>query len=105
MKLIYSFALLASAVASVLISALIFFSCSDTLSDPPPIVDDTFNGFVSYKVAEIFAKNCALSGCPAGAQPVHNLSLESWSKMIKGSHGRPLSDSSGHKNSTFLHDD
>jgi len=89
-----------------LISFLFFVTnCSEESTSPPPLVDNTFNGFESYKVAEIFAKNCALSGCHAGAEPVHNLSFESWSKMIKGSYGRPLSDSSGHKGSALLHDD
>ena len=72
--------------------SLLVTNCSEESTFPPPLIDDTFNGFESYKVAEIFAKNCALSGCRAGAEPVHNLSFESWSEMIKGSHGRPLSD-------------
>ncbi len=80
-------------------------SCSEeNTSQPPPLVNDTNNGFETFEVARIFAENCTQSGCHGGTEPVHDLSLESWSKMILGSWGRPLSDSSGHKQSNILHD-
>lgn len=89
-----------------LIPLIIFLSCSENISDPPPVIDDTFNGFETYKVAEIFAKNCSLSGCHAGNESVHNLSLESWSKLIQGSSGRHFGDSSGHhKQAHIFHDE
>lgn len=85
---------------------LLFFSCSEEISDSQLPIDDTFNGFESYKVAEIFAKNCALSGCHIGSDAEHNLSLDSWSNLILGSSGRHFGDSSGHFNySKILHED
>lgn len=102
---IHSFISIASVASALLASVLIFFSCSENISDPPPIVDGTFNGFESYQVAEIFAKNCAISGCHSGTNPVHNLSLESWSKMILGSSGRHYSDSSHHHKQSNIFDE
>lgn len=92
MKLVYSQLILLIGIVIL----LDFFCCSENISDPPPVIDKTFNGFETYKVAEIFAKNCSLSGCHAGNESVHNLSLESWSKLIQGSSGRHFGDSSGH---------
>ena len=99
MKIFLSF------ITVILFLSLFILSCSEEIISPPQLIDNTFNGFESYKVAEIFAKNCAQSGCHAGAEPVHNLSFESWPEMIKGLQGRPLSDFSEHKKSAFLHDD
>jgi len=91
----------------IIVVSILLFSCSDNITEQPPAVDKTFNGFESFKIAEIFANNCISSACHGGAEPVHNLSFETWSKMVKGSFGRPLSESSGggHKLSSLLHND
>ncbi len=100
MERIYSKIILVLTSAALL---LIISNCSDNISDPPPVIDDTFNGFETYKVAEIFAKNCAQSKCHGGSEPVHNLSLESWSKLIDGSSGRHFGDSSSHHKQSHIY--
>ena len=70
-------------------SALFFFyACEE--ETVIPLVDDTNNGFQSREVAEIFMENCAQSGCHGNTDPHHELKLNSYSEMIKGSIGRPL---------------
>ncbi len=66
--------------------------CKDKITEQPPAVDANNNGFESYKVAAIFANNCAVAGCHKGTDAAHNLSFESYSKMIQGSIGRPFND-------------
>ncbi len=81
----------------VSISAIFFAACTDSenivMTTP---VDKTNNGFESYAVAEIFASNCAESGCHGGTEPQHALSLESWEGLVHGSFGRAMSDSTHH---------
>lgn len=89
-------------LSALIVFFILFFSSCDSVSDPPPIVDNTFNGFETYQVAEIFAKNCAQSGCHSGTEPEHNLSFESWSKLILGSSGRHFGDTTGHEKSSNI---
>ena len=74
---------------------LSFFAagCNDKVTEQPPAVDENNNGFATYKVASIFADNCAVDGCHKGPEAAHSLSLESYSQMMKGSLGRPFNDS------------
>lgn len=67
--------------------------CSDKVTELPPAVDKNNNGFETYKVASIFANNCAVSGCHKGPDAAHNLSLASYSDLMEGSVGRPFNDS------------
>lgn len=77
-------------VLLIIISVFIlFYSCTDEPTGPS--VDATNNGFQSKKVAEIFAQNCNQSGCHGNSDPHHNLKFTTFSEMIKGSIGRPLS--------------
>lgn len=77
--------------------SLFSLNCSEQENvTPVHPVDKTNNGFESFAVAEIFAVNCAESGCHGGTDPQHALSLESWSGLVHGSYGRPLSDTSHH---------
>ncbi|RPI69233.1 MAG: hypothetical protein EHM47_13630, partial [Ignavibacteriales bacterium] len=74
---------------SITCAALLFFSgCSETDGPPPVEIDEEFNGFESFAVAEILAKNCALPECHSGSTAENGLSYESHSKMIAGSIGR-----------------
>lgn len=61
-----------------------------------PSIDANNNGFESYEVAKIFVDNCSGSGCHSGSTPAHNLSLMSWSEMIKGAKGRNVDTSGAH---------
>lgn len=76
------------ALCSVLMIMLSLASCDNNIT--PPLVDEQNNGFETKEVAEIFASNCAESGCHGNVDPHHNLKLTSYSEMIKGSIGRPL---------------
>lgn len=87
-----------------IILALGLSSCNDDSVPPKPLVDENNNGFESFAVAEIFAKNCATSGCHEGNNPPHGLDLSSHSKMLKGSKNRPIHDGHGkisHENSPY----
>lgn len=89
------------ALLSLFILFIVFsIGCNDKVTEQPPAVDNNNNGFATYKVASIFANNCAVSGCHKGSDAAHNLSLESYSDMIQGSIGRLFNDttnSSGNK--------
>lgn len=91
--------------AVTVVCTLVLFAsgCSET-TDAPPIVDQQFNGFESFAVAEIIAKNCALPDCHKGAAAEHGLSFDSYSAMIKGSIGRPLSGHHHHKLGKITHE-
>ena len=69
--------------AELLFLIFVISGCSDKVTEQPPAVDDNNNGFASYKVAAIFANNCAVSGCHKGPDAQHNLSLESYSALMK----------------------
>ena len=74
-------------------SAFIFFyACEE--ETVIPLVDETNNGFQSREVAVIFMENCADAGCHGNTDPHHNLKLNSYSEMIKGSIGRTLDEHS-----------
>jgi YVTN family beta-propeller protein len=73
-------------------SLIISTGCSDKVTDQPPSVDENNNGFASYKVASIFADNCATAGCHKGPDAANNLSLETYSDLMRGSIGRPFND-------------
>lgn len=74
---------------SLLCLAFLFLSgCSETTEVPPVEIDEQFNGFESFTVAEILTKTCALPECHRGDAAENGLSFESYSKMIKGSIGR-----------------
>lgn len=91
---------------ALFVSLFLFYSCNEETTIVPPVdVDETNNGFETREVAEIFAKNCALSGCHAGTSPQHSLNLTSYNEMIKGSHGRPLGNHTHGKISGIFHDD
>jgi YVTN family beta-propeller protein len=81
---------------------ILFINGCDT-AETPPIVDEHNNGFESFAVAEILAKNCALPDCHRGGTSEHGLSFESYSEMIKGSIGRPM-NGHHHKISNALHE-
>ncbi|RKY95231.1 MAG: hypothetical protein DRQ01_00225 [Ignavibacteriae bacterium] len=70
------------------VSLLIFSSC--TKNDNPIIivVDENNNGFETKKVAEIFAINCATSGCHTGSSPSSGLALKTYSEVLQGSSNR-----------------
>jgi YVTN family beta-propeller protein len=76
-------------VTTFCISVLFISGCSET-TDAPPVIDEQFNGFENFAIAEILVKGCALPDCHRGATAEHGLSFESYSEMIKGSIGRPL---------------
>jgi YVTN family beta-propeller protein len=85
---------------ALLMLSIFTTGCKDKVTEQPPAVDENNNGFASYKVASIFANNCVESGCHKGPDAAHNLSLESYSALMKGSIGRPFNDtthSHGHK--------
>lgn len=79
--------------SGLLIVFLFAAGCKEKVTEQPPAVDENNNGFATYKVAEIFANNCAVDGCHKGPDAQHNLSMESYSQMMKGSIGRPFNDS------------
>jgi YVTN family beta-propeller protein len=82
-----------SSLLSLLCLTFLFISgCSETTEDPPVEIDEQFNGFESFTVAEILTKNCALPECHRGDAAENGLSFESYSKMIKGSIGRHFGD-------------
>lgn len=83
------------------ILSIIFISCNDEPLPSPPLVDDTNNGFESFAVAEIIAKNCATSGCHAGNEPANGLDMSSHSALIKGSTHR---DHGSHSHGKIKHE-
>lgn len=74
----------------ILLSIISFSACDEETI--VPLVDETNNGFQKKEVAEIFAQNCIDAGCHGNSEPHHDLKLTSFSEMIKGSIGRPLTD-------------
>ncbi len=68
--------------------SLLFLSACKDNGVGPVIVDNTNNGFLTKEVAEVFAKNCATSGCHSGNTPSSGLSLENYSDLLKGSSDR-----------------
>ena len=77
-------------LAGILLSftSLLFISCDSETVPPEQIVDETNNGFETFEVAEIFAENCATSGCHAGNSPPSGLSISNCSELLKGSTNR-----------------
>jgi len=78
-------------VISSLFALLILTACSSESTPPAPpdeIVDEMYNGFESYDVAEIFAKNCATSGCHTGDTQAGGLSIENYTQLMKGTTNR-----------------
>jgi len=73
-----------------LISIIAFFACNESTTMVPPLLDEQNNGFETREVAEIFAENCLDAGCHGNNSTQHNLKLNSYSEMIKGSIDRPL---------------
>ena len=70
-------------------SALIIFSgCTKNENPIIVIIDENNNGFETKEVAEIFAINCATSGCHVGSTPASGLSLENYELTMKGSSNR-----------------
>ncbi len=70
-------------------SLLFVYSCNDETTVPiTGGIDDTNNGFQSKEVAEIFASNCATSGCHSGNNPSSGLSIDNYSDLLKGSSDR-----------------
>jgi DNA-binding beta-propeller fold protein YncE len=88
---------------AVLSSLILLSSCNEETIVPD--VDATNNGFQSKEVAEIFAKNCTDAGCHGNVDPHHNLKLNSYTEMIKGSINRPLGGHSDKINFKPLHGD
>ncbi len=80
-------------LSGLLILSLFAVGCKDKVTEQPPSVDENNNGFATYKVAAIFADNCAVDGCHKGPGAQHGLSLSSYSELMKGSIGRPFNDS------------
>ncbi len=74
------------------ISFLLISGCSETTEDAPIAIDEQFNGYESFAVAEILTKNCALPECHRGESAQNHLSFESYSRMIKGSIGRHVGE-------------
>jgi YVTN family beta-propeller protein len=70
------------------ITSLLFISCDSETVPPEQIVDETNNGFETFEVAEIFAENCATSGCHVGNNPPSGLSISKYSELLKGSTNR-----------------
>ncbi|MGB5530667.1 MAG: hypothetical protein WBQ32_11930, partial [Ignavibacteriaceae bacterium] len=77
-----------SLLTFLIFTLFLFYACNEETIIPIPIVDDINNGFQSKAVAEIFAKNCATSGCHSGGTPSSGLSLNKFSELIKGSSNR-----------------
>jgi len=50
--------------------------------------EDTYNGFQSKEVADVFINNCATSGCHNGNSPASGLNLNDFTDLIKGSSDR-----------------
>jgi YVTN family beta-propeller protein len=69
-------------------TSLLFISCDSETVPPEQIVDETNNGFETFEVAEIFAENCATSGCHVGNNPPSGLSISNYSELLKGSSNR-----------------
>ena len=84
MRLFISFAF------TLIVSLLFLISCSESVNNPPPLVDEQNNGFETKEVAEIFTENCLDAGCHGNNQTQHHLKLNSYSEMIKGSIGRSI---------------
>lgn len=73
----------------LVLSVFFIYACNEEkMITPQQVVDDTNNGFQSKAVAEIFANNCATSGCHSGSTPSSGLSIKSFSDLIKGSSNR-----------------
>jgi YVTN family beta-propeller protein len=68
--------------------SLLFISCDSDTIPPEQIVDETNNGFETFEVAEIFAGNCATSGCHMGNNSASGLSISNYSELLKGSTNR-----------------
>ncbi len=75
-------------ISFLCLTFLFVSGCSETTDEPPVDIDEQFNGFESFKVAEILVKSCAQAECHTGDAAENGLSFESYSKMIKGSIGR-----------------
>jgi YVTN family beta-propeller protein len=69
-------------------TSILFISCDSDTVPPEQIVDETNNGFETFEVAEIFASNCATSGCHSGNSPSSGLSISKYSELLKGSLNR-----------------
>lgn len=68
---------------------LLAYSCNDETTVPiTGGIDGTNNGFQSKAVAELFANNCATSGCHSGNNPSSGLSIDNYSDLLKGSSDR-----------------
>lgn len=75
----------------LLFFSMIFISCQkeDLLtSTTPSNVDANNNGFASKQVAQLFANSCAVAGCHKGSSPSSGLSIENFTKLLKGSTNR-----------------
>ena len=71
------------------LSLFFAYSCNDETTVPiTGGIDDTNNGFQSKEVAEIFANNCATSGCHSGNNPSSGLSIDKYSDLLNGSSNR-----------------
>ena len=77
-------------LAGILLSftSVICIGCDSDTLPPEQIVDETNNGFESFEVAEIFASNCATSGCHSGNGPASGLSISNYSGLLNGSTNR-----------------
>jgi len=75
---------------SILLSftCILFIRCDSNTLPPEQIVDETNNGFETFEVAEIFASNCATSGCHMGNSPASGLSISNYSELLKGTTNR-----------------
>lgn len=81
MKILFSF-------LSILSISFLFITGCNESEVPPPDIDEQFNGFENFAVAEILVKSCGVVECHAGEAAENGLSFEYYSKMIKGSIGR-----------------
>jgi len=72
----------------VAFTSILFISCDSDTVPPEQIVDETNNGFETFEVAEIFASNCATSGCHMGNSQASGLTISNYSELLKGSRNR-----------------
>lgn len=64
-------------IAAILSLSLLLAACSKKSSPGNPVGSSSSDTTISFsgQIQPIFTKNCALSGCHAGAHPVHNQNL------------------------------
>ena len=68
---------------------LVLTACEENPKEAVRYIDENNNGFENYAVAEIIVNKCANSGCHIGTTPTGNISMDTYSSLMKGVNNNP----------------